>query len=104
MCNTASHYLSMTWNIIFFSAGQVLKHENLEEYFISKVPSLKAFNGCKSNGGSKYSFLKMLADATLFLKRSVSLGRVIMNKAVSSSFISIYFTEKMGFVSDYHIF
>ncbi|KAK4768464.1 hypothetical protein SAY87_003605 [Trapa incisa] len=48
---------------------QILKHEKLEEYFNAKVPCLKTFNGSKSNGGSKYSFLRTLADVTLFLKR-----------------------------------
>ncbi|PKI44190.1 hypothetical protein CRG98_035427, partial [Punica granatum] len=48
---------------------QLLKHENLEEYFNSNVPSLKTFNGWKSNGGSKYSSLRKLADVTLFLQR-----------------------------------
>ncbi|KAH7549407.1 hypothetical protein JRO89_XS13G0026600 [Xanthoceras sorbifolium] len=46
---------------------QVLKHENLGDYFNSKVPSLKGFH--KTNGELKTSPLRMLANVMRLLQR-----------------------------------
>ncbi|MBA0588861.1 hypothetical protein Gorai_017640, partial [Gossypium raimondii] len=48
---------------------QVLKHENLEKYFSSKVPSLKEFYSQKINGDSKISSLTLLANVAQILQR-----------------------------------
>lgn len=64
----------------FLSPGQILRHEILEDNFYSKVPSLKTFNGWKSNGGSKYSSMRKLAEVTLFLQRFVLLRILTMNE------------------------
>ncbi|GMJ10838.1 translocon at the outer membrane of chloroplasts 64-III [Hibiscus trionum] len=48
---------------------QVLKHENLEKYFSSKVPSLKEFYIQKINGDSKTTSLILLANVAQFLQR-----------------------------------
>ncbi|KAK0587435.1 hypothetical protein LWI29_022778 [Acer saccharum] len=46
---------------------QVLKHENLGDYFNSKVPSLKGFH--KTNGELKSSSIRMLANVMRLLQR-----------------------------------
>ncbi|XVF09459.1 hypothetical protein REPUB_Repub07fG0094500 [Reevesia pubescens] len=48
---------------------QVLKHENLENYLSSKVPSLKEFFGRKINGDAKISSIRLLANVAQFLQR-----------------------------------
>ncbi|KAL7192459.1 hypothetical protein ACSBR2_024320 [Camellia fascicularis] len=48
---------------------QVLRHENLGDYFDVKVPSLKAFYGKKSNGEVKSSSIRSLANAMQLIKR-----------------------------------
>ncbi|XP_022725878.1 outer envelope protein 64, chloroplastic-like isoform X2 [Durio zibethinus] len=48
---------------------QVLKHENLDKYFSSKVPSLKEFYGQKINGDSKISSMRLLANVAQILQR-----------------------------------
>lgn len=48
---------------------QVLKHENLESFLNSEVPSLKAFHNKKRNGALKSSSLKALASTIQFLQR-----------------------------------
>ncbi|XVE58863.1 hypothetical protein DITRI_Ditri04bG0203100 [Diplodiscus trichospermus] len=48
---------------------QVLKHENLENYFSSKVPSLKEFCSQKINGDSKISSIRLLANVAQLLQR-----------------------------------
>ncbi|CAL5374176.1 unnamed protein product [Camellia sinensis] len=48
---------------------QVLRHENLGDYFDAKVPSLKAFYGKKSNGEVKSSSIRSLANAMQLIKR-----------------------------------
>ncbi|OMP11738.1 Amidase [Corchorus capsularis] len=48
---------------------QVLKHENLENYFTSKVPSLKEFSSQKVNGDLKISSIRLLANVAQFLQR-----------------------------------
>lgn len=48
---------------------QVLKHENLEEYLNSKVPSLRKFHSEKTNGVVKASSIKLLANVVQFLQR-----------------------------------
>lgn len=48
---------------------QVLKHENIEEYFNCKVPSLKVFYSKKANGEVKTSPLRLLANIMLFIQR-----------------------------------
>ncbi|MBA0559297.1 hypothetical protein Golob_016264, partial [Gossypium lobatum] len=48
---------------------QVLKHENLEKYFSSKVPSLKEFYSQKINGDPKISSLTLLANVAQILQR-----------------------------------
>ncbi|GFS32332.1 translocon at the outer membrane of chloroplasts 64-III [Actinidia rufa] len=48
---------------------QVLKHENLGDYFDVKVPSLKAFHSKISNGEVKAMSMKLLANAMQLLKR-----------------------------------
>ncbi|GFZ12295.1 translocon at the outer membrane of chloroplasts 64-III [Actinidia rufa] len=48
---------------------QVLKHENLGDYFDVKVPSLKAFHSKISNGEVKVTSMKLLANAMQLLKR-----------------------------------
>ncbi|KAM5570404.1 translocon at the outer membrane of chloroplasts 64 [Rosa sericea] len=48
---------------------QVLKHENLEDYFNLKVPSLRKFHGEKTNGVVKVSSIKLLANVAQFLQR-----------------------------------
>ncbi|XP_022738460.1 outer envelope protein 64, chloroplastic-like isoform X2 [Durio zibethinus] len=48
---------------------QLLKHENLENYFSSKVPSLKEFYSEKINCGSKISSISLLANVAQFLQR-----------------------------------
>ncbi|PSR96523.1 Translocon at the outer membrane of chloroplasts like [Actinidia chinensis var. chinensis] len=48
---------------------QVLKHENLGDYFDVKVPSLKAFHNKISNGEVKVTSMKLLANAMQLLKR-----------------------------------
>ena len=50
---------------------QVLKHANLENYFSSKVPSLKEFYSQKINGDSKFSSIRLLANVAEFLQRYV---------------------------------
>ncbi|PIA26567.1 hypothetical protein AQUCO_09100030v1 [Aquilegia coerulea] len=49
---------------------QVLKHENLESYLGSKVPSLNQFNNSNRNGELKISTMRSLAHAMLFLQRN----------------------------------
>ena len=46
-----------------------MKHENLENYFSSKVPSLKEFYSLKINGDSKFSSIRLLANVAQFLQR-----------------------------------
>lgn len=46
---------------------QVLKHENLGNYFASKVPSLKVFRRQKTNGEVKSGSLHLLANAMRLL-------------------------------------
>ncbi|KAJ8553489.1 hypothetical protein K7X08_024167 [Anisodus acutangulus] len=48
---------------------QILRHENLEAYLNSKVPSLKQFAGKKSNGERKSSSTNLLAYAMHILRR-----------------------------------
>ncbi|KAL6281693.1 hypothetical protein ACE6H2_018574 [Prunus campanulata] len=48
---------------------QVFKHENLGDYFNSKVPSLKEFHGQKTNGEVKPSSIKLLANVVQLLQR-----------------------------------
>lgn len=48
---------------------QILKHENLESYFNSKVPSLKASPAKKTNGDLKRSSIRDLADVAMFVQR-----------------------------------
>lgn len=48
---------------------QVLKHENLENYFSSRVPSLKEFYSQKINGDSKFSSIRLLANVAQLLQR-----------------------------------
>ncbi|KAH0976042.1 hypothetical protein GBA52_017941 [Prunus armeniaca] len=48
---------------------QVFKHENLGDYFNSKVPSLKEFHGPKTNGEVKTSSIKLLANVVQLLQR-----------------------------------
>ncbi|XP_030521358.2 outer envelope protein 64, chloroplastic [Rhodamnia argentea] len=48
---------------------QILKHENLESYFNSKVPSLKAFPAKKTNGELKRSSIRDLAEVAMFVQR-----------------------------------
>ncbi|KAJ7975236.1 outer envelope protein 64, chloroplastic-like [Quillaja saponaria] len=48
---------------------QVLKHESVEHYFNSKVPSLKGFYSKKTNGESKTSSLRQLANVVRLLQR-----------------------------------
>lgn len=48
---------------------QILRHENLEAYLNSKVPSLKLFADKKSNGESKFSSTNLLAYAMHILRR-----------------------------------
>ncbi|XP_015069631.1 outer envelope protein 64, chloroplastic [Solanum pennellii] len=48
---------------------QILRHENLEAYLTSKVPSLKLFADRKSNGERKSSSTNLLAYAMHILRR-----------------------------------
>ncbi|CAK9153615.1 unnamed protein product [Ilex paraguariensis] len=48
---------------------QVLKHDNLGDYFDSKIPSLKTFYSQKSNGEVKYSSMRLLANVMQLLQR-----------------------------------
>nr|XP_011464489.1 PREDICTED: translocon at the outer membrane of chloroplasts 64 isoform X2 [Fragaria vesca subsp. vesca] len=48
---------------------QVLKHENLDNYFNLKVPSLRKFHGEKTNGVVKVSSIKLLAHVAQSLQR-----------------------------------
>ncbi|KAM7279216.1 hypothetical protein ACFE04_006350 [Oxalis oulophora] len=48
---------------------QVLKQENLGQYFDSKVPTLKVFLGQKSNGGTKFSSITLLAQVMQLLQK-----------------------------------
>ncbi|GLU12900.1 hypothetical protein SLE2022_295560 [Rubroshorea leprosula] len=48
---------------------QVLKHESVENYFNSKVPSLKEFHSQKINGKSKPSSIRLLANILQLLQR-----------------------------------
>ncbi|XP_021909346.1 outer envelope protein 64, chloroplastic [Carica papaya] len=48
---------------------QVLKHESLESYFNSKVPSLKEFQGKKANGEIRTSSMRLLANVMQFIRR-----------------------------------
>nr|KAJ0193763.1 hypothetical protein LSAT_V11C800388690 [Lactuca sativa] len=48
---------------------QVLKHEILDDYIASKVPSLKALDSKKSNGDVKLSSLRSLANIMQLLRR-----------------------------------
>ncbi|KAK9278959.1 hypothetical protein L1049_028541 [Liquidambar formosana] len=48
---------------------QILKHENVEEYFDSKVPSLKAFHSKKANGQLKTSSIRLLANIMQLIQR-----------------------------------
>lgn len=48
-----------------------MKHENLESYFNSKVPSLKAFPAKKTNGELKRSSIRDLAEVAMFVQRLV---------------------------------
>ncbi|KAF5177715.1 Glutamyl-tRNA(Gln) amidotransferase subunit A, partial [Thalictrum thalictroides] len=49
---------------------QVLKHENLESYLGSKLPSLNQFHNINRNGDVKISTMRSLANAMLFLQRN----------------------------------
>lgn len=53
----------------YSGSGQVLKHENLDNYFNLKVPSLRKFHGEKTNGVVKVSSIKLLAHVAQSLQR-----------------------------------
>lgn len=56
--------------ILFHSStGQLLKHENLWNYFDSKVLSLKAFHNQKTNGETGISVIRSLVKAMNCLQR-----------------------------------
>ncbi|XP_039061006.1 outer envelope protein 64, chloroplastic-like [Hibiscus syriacus] len=78
---------------------QGLKHENLEKYFSSKVPSLKDFYSLKINGDSKISSLILLAEVAQFLQRyefKCAHGEWINSeKPVLDSAISAQITESV---------
>ncbi|XP_021292215.1 outer envelope protein 64, chloroplastic [Herrania umbratica] len=72
---------------------QVLKHENLEDYFSSKVPSLKEFYRQKINSDLKISSIRLLANVAQFLQRYefkcmheewISSEKPILDSAVST--------------------
>nr|GMD33925.1 outer envelope protein 64, chloroplastic [Ipomoea batatas] len=47
---------------------QVIRHEDMETYLCSKVPSLKLFQSKKSNGEAKLTTIKLLANILQMLK------------------------------------
>ncbi|KAJ6387335.1 hypothetical protein OIU78_017119 [Salix suchowensis] len=51
---------------------QILKHEILDVYLNSKVPSLKEFHNKKTNGEVKTSSIRLLANVMQLLHRTVS--------------------------------
>ncbi|KAL5544950.1 hypothetical protein UlMin_008734 [Ulmus minor] len=48
---------------------QVLKHENIGDYLSSKVPSLREYQRKKTNGQSKTSSQRLLANVMQFIRR-----------------------------------
>ncbi|XVF50476.1 hypothetical protein PTKIN_Ptkin04bG0104500 [Pterospermum kingtungense] len=79
---------------------QVLKHENLENYFSSKVPSLKEFYSQKVNGDSKISSIRLLANVAQFLQRyefkCTHEEWINSEKPVLDSAVSAQINETMG--------
>ncbi|KAF5445510.1 hypothetical protein F2P56_034557 [Juglans regia] len=72
---------------------QALKHENVEDYLKSKVPSLKEFHSKKSNGELEISSLRLLANVMQFLRRHefkcnhaewISSVKPVLDPAISS--------------------
>lgn len=49
--------------------GQVLKHEDLDNFLSSRVPSLTKFQSRMINGQLKTSTVRLLANVMLFLQR-----------------------------------
>ncbi|MBA0753822.1 hypothetical protein Gogos_021164, partial [Gossypium gossypioides] len=83
---------------------QVLKHENLEKYFSSKVPSLKEFYSQKINGDSKISSLTLLANVAQILQRYefkrthgewINSEKPVLDSAISAQINeTLYMTDK----------
>ncbi|KAG6627638.1 hypothetical protein CIPAW_15G143400 [Carya illinoinensis] len=72
---------------------QILKHENVEGYLESKVPSLKEFHSKKSNGEFKTSSTSLIANVMQFLQRYefkqnhaewISLVKPVLDPAISA--------------------
>ncbi|XP_035546720.1 translocon at the outer membrane of chloroplasts 64-like isoform X1 [Juglans regia] len=72
---------------------QLLKHENVEGYLKSKVPSLKEFQSKKSNGEFKTSSTSLIANVMQFLQRHefkqnhaewISLVKPVLDPAISA--------------------
>lgn len=72
---------------------QVLKHENVEDYLRSKVPSLKDFHSKKSNGELKTFSTRLLANVMRSLHRNefkhnhgewISMVKPILDPAISA--------------------
>ena len=61
-------YVLIIISFVLFS-GQSLKHQNLESYFESKVPSLKEFTRTKAIANTKAPTSRLLANVMQLLQR-----------------------------------
>lgn len=65
------HILIITTLSFISYLGQLLKHQNLENYFETKVPSLKEFSRTKAVANTKVPTSRLLAHVMQLLQRCV---------------------------------